>query len=209
MTPEPAPNFVVTGMRVGCYPYEALLKGTLECFYESECLNNTALWISSLSPFSWPQPLDKMKPSIFYPNTTIASILDANLIEQMNVRKNFSRYYDFCAPNYCSYIVTNRNNRISLLVMLIGLFGGLTVILRKLAPIPIQLGRFIREKFTKKKPALPKIEVQRSNIGNVYLSILFFLNFIFLEWHILRIRLAIPMKRLLISANLFEVYQLH
>ena len=164
MNPHPPPVFMVTGMRVGCFPYEALVSGTLECFYDSECLNNTARWVSTLPASAWPNSLDRTKPSRFYPNTSIGSLFGENMIEQVNITKNFSDYYDSCAPRYCTYTTKMRKNWIYMLTLLLGLYGGLTVALRTAAPVLIQLGRFIHRKYIKKERSQPT--PQNSEQGN-------------------------------------------
>jgi hypothetical protein len=138
-------------MRVGCFPYNALINGTLECFYEPECLNGTASWISTLPPSAWPQPLDRTKPSQFYPNTSIGSIFDENMIEQMNITKNFSGYYDYCAPNYCTYTANMRNIWVYMLTLFLGLYGGLIMALRTAAPLLVQLGHYFHTRYIKKE----------------------------------------------------------
>lgn len=149
MNPSPPPVFVVTGMRVGCFPYEALISGTLECFYEPECLNNTARWVSSLPPSAWPKPLDRTRQSRFYPNTSIGLLFDENMVEQVNLRKNFSAYYDSCAPSYCTYTIMRRNSWVYILTLLLGLYGGLTTVLRIAVPRLVQVGRYVHTKYAK------------------------------------------------------------
>lgn len=150
--PYPPPIFVVTGMRVGCFPYEALLSGTLECFYKSECLNGTSRWISTLPSSAWPEPFDRTKPSRFQPSTLIGSLLGANIIDWVNVTKNFSSYYEYCEPDYCTYSINRRKSWISLLTLLLGLYGSLTMALRTVAPLLVQLGHYIHARFIRKEP---------------------------------------------------------
>ena len=163
MEPYPAPEFVVTGMRVGCFPYEALMASTLECFYDPICVNSTVQRISRLPSSAWPEPLDKSKPSRFHPNASIQQLFGENMIEQVNVTKNFSSYYESCAPSRCTYSVKKRNNWIYIFTLFLSLCGGLNMGLRMLAPLLVQFGHHIHTKYIKKEQ--PHVAAQQAQHG--------------------------------------------
>ena len=134
MDPYPAPDFVVPGMRVGCLPYDALADSTLECFFSETCLNDTERWISSLPVASRPKPLNSSAMSHFLPRTPFNTILAMAMIDHWKNATNYSGYYHACEPIQCTYTTVKRNGFIYLIVLLIGLYGGLTVALRIISP---------------------------------------------------------------------------
>ena len=151
MNPSPPPLFVVPGMSVGCLPYDALSSGSLECFFSSACLNSTVQWISNLPVFAWPNPLDSSKLAKFLTNSTIASIMDEQMIDQWNNTVDFAAYYSACAPTQCTYTFVHRGNILYAVTLLISLAGSLNIALRIVAPLIIQGSRYLLQIFIKKK----------------------------------------------------------
>lgn len=137
-------------MRVECFPYEALISGTLECFYDSRCLNATARWISKLSPSAWPMALNKTMPSRFHRNTWIGVLSDEDMIEEITITKNFSGYYHYCSPSCCTYIMKKHNTFIYMLTLVLSLYGGLTMALRIIVPLLVQCSRILFKRFFKR-----------------------------------------------------------
>ena len=144
MTPQPPAVFVVPGMHVGCSPIDTILRGTLECFFDTLCLNATARWISTLSPADWPKALDPSIPSKFMMNASIAALFNEQMVERWESEKNFARYLASCSPIECTYTFTRRNNLLVVLTTLIGSFGGLMVVFRIVAPLLVQCAHRIR-----------------------------------------------------------------
>ena len=142
MEPYPPPHYVIPGMRVGCLPYHALIDGTLECFFSAACLNNTARWISSLPSDSWPKPLDSSAMKAFFPNTSVGSIFTGVPLDHWSEARNFSGYYSECLPVLCTFTAIQKKSVIYLITLLIGLYGGLNVALRIIAPLLIKFWRF-------------------------------------------------------------------
>lgn len=177
MTPQPPPVFEVAGMRVGCTPYRALIKSTLECFFDDACLNATAQWISTLPDIDWPKPLNSSKFIRFSPNTPTADIFEMMLVEQWDVAKNFSAYYIACAPVECTYTLPQRNAFIYVITMIIGLFGGLAVGIDILSPIMIKSGRYIHSRFVKRNQS--EVEPQEPQTGIVSEDVYLFFHQVF------------------------------
>ena len=150
MEPYPPPEFVIPGMKVGCLPYHALANSTLECFFSAACLNATARWISSLPPASWPKPLNGSGMSSFLPNTSVGDILGDGMLDHWSEARNFSGYYHICEPLLCTFTTIRKNGVLYLLILLIGLYGGLTVALRMITPQMIVLGRILHHRLKQK-----------------------------------------------------------
>jgi hypothetical protein len=151
MNPTPSALFIIPGMNVGCMPYDAIINSTLECFFSAACLNTTARWISNLPAADWPKQLNSSKLTKFLLNSTIASIMDEQMIDQWNNTIDFTAYYRACAPTLCTYTFVGRNNFLYVIVLVIGLIGSLNITLRILAPLIITVYRMIIRRISEKR----------------------------------------------------------
>ena len=128
--PVPSPVFVVPGIRSGCIPSSSILQSTLECFYDSFCLNILALLGIQTSSA---RPLNSSLPSRFSSSTTVQSMFDALFIEQWHNESNFTNYFHACAPATCSYTYADLVNLATMLGTILSLLGGLIVVFHFLA----------------------------------------------------------------------------
>ena len=147
MDPYPPPDFVVPGMKVGCLPYQALANSTLECFFSAPCLDDTVRWISSLPPSIRPMPLSRSAMIKFEPETPVSVIFASVMLDHWEQAVNYSGYYHACEPVLCTFAASRKNSFIYLVTLIIGLYGGLTVTLRIIAPLIIVCGRFVLHQF--------------------------------------------------------------
>jgi hypothetical protein len=129
---DPPTLFSVPGMLAGCIPRYSIFQSTLECFYNSTCLDMIGMYLGDKSSH---RPLDATVQTRFQPNTTIQSIFDELLIEAWYNTSNFSGYFHRCAPDSCSYTYIQQFNVVYMLITLLSLIGGLTVILHFLVPL--------------------------------------------------------------------------
>ena len=162
MTPQPPAIFHVNGMRVGCTAYDALKEGTLECLFDPICLNLTIQWISNLPINVWPKSLNISIPSRFSIKSTVAVLLENFMVEQWITIQNFSKYYIACDPLQCTYTITHYYDFIYVITLLIGLYGGLTVVLRILTPLIIRISRNIYVYFMIRRDPLFQ-QIQQGN----------------------------------------------
>ncbi len=120
------------GMMVGCYPLEALLQSTLQCFYDQQCIdsygNFKALNSSSVS-------------SRFDVNSTVEFILQELMIEEYLINMSYENYSAECAPSSCSYSYSGRRNTIYIVTHLIELYGGLVIITKWITVLIMKLYR--------------------------------------------------------------------
>ena len=129
-TPVPPALFVVPGMFTGCVPSSSILQSTLECFYDSSCLDTLAsLGIDTFHL----RPLNVSVPSRFSINASIESVFKELFIEDLFSRSSFSNYFRTCAPMACSYTYSDQINIISTLATIISLLSGLIVVFHFLA----------------------------------------------------------------------------
>jgi hypothetical protein len=128
---EPSVPFI-RGYLVGCTSLEALLQRTIECLYEQNCLD---LLVRHLNlSLTLPQPLNKSETR-FSSNDTINSVFDEMFIETCSSNVSYSRFFDQCHPVSCSVTMTKRNGLITIVTILLGLYGGLTISLKLIVPL--------------------------------------------------------------------------
>lgn len=133
---------LVKGMQTACYPLEGVMASTLECYFDSSCLQ---LLVGNSTPFT---PLDSTRPSRFPPNTTVKDLLYELMAEQWSFDVFPEDYYIQCAPLTCTYSYTHRNTVLSITTTIITIFGGLSIALQLMLPWFIQLMLKMRRKFT-------------------------------------------------------------
>jgi hypothetical protein len=165
------PNITVPGLVLGCYAIDSLLLSTLECFYDKNCikilldnydfdvvglvrpLDNRAIRI---------QPLSN-KNSRFYPNTTINEIFSQLFVEDWINSTNYTSYYTRCQPSQCTYTVLKRFDIAHMFTIMLGFYGGLSMILEIILPTIVKL--FI-QRWTKRNK---QIQTDHIDIGKTIL----------------------------------------
>ena len=130
----------IKGIQVGCFALESVLASTLECYYDSSCIE---LLVSNPERF---QPLQSTSPYSFPQDTTIGDLLNALMVEQWLVNMSYASYYNECAPKTCSYSYNQHNNFLIVLTTIISLIGGLNTILRLIVPLIIQVILHIQQR---------------------------------------------------------------
>jgi hypothetical protein len=101
--------------------------------------------------------------SRFPRNTTIAKIVKEIMIERWNSSTSYDRFYESCAPSYCTYSKKIRTKTIiEVIITLLSLIGGLIVPLQIITP---HLVKFIFRLF---KWIMKK---ERHQPGNHYLNV--------------------------------------
>ena len=131
-------EWVVPGFLIGCYPYEALLHSTLECLYNIECIDKLKTMYTS-SNITFP-PLD---PTLSVANETVQSLVESLMIVEWQTSVIYERYYRRCAPIACTYSINQQANPLYIFSTMLGLYGGLTVILKLCVPVLVRVIRSI------------------------------------------------------------------
>jgi hypothetical protein len=129
------PLAIVSGFFVGCSTVDSLLLSTLECLFDEACLDIIQKYI----PFSNIVGVYALNTSQtrFALNTSIETIINDLFIEKWSTEQSFSDYFAQCAPILCTYTLVQRNNALYVLTKLLGLYGGLTAVLRLSVPLII------------------------------------------------------------------------
>ena len=81
------------------------------------------------------------------------------MLDHWDEARNFSGYYDVCEPVLCTFTTIQKKSIIYLFTLLIGLYGGLTVALRIIAPLLIVFGHFLHSQF--KQRCLSRWQIQK------------------------------------------------
>jgi hypothetical protein len=122
----------IKGMQTACFPLEGLLSSTLECYFDSSCLQ---LLVPNSTIFT---PLNSTKASRFPPDTTIEQLINELLVEQWAFDFSPADYFAQCAPSTCTYSYTHRNTLLTIITTIISIFNGLNTVLRMIIPRFVQ-----------------------------------------------------------------------
>ena len=127
---------IVDGWYIGCSPIDSLLYSTLKSFYNQTTIDSFLLFFRNSSDnFTC---LNANHPTIFPPNyTTLETIIKASFIEEWNDNIDYVSYFNICAPKLCTY--TSDEHILHSISTVLGLYGGLSIILRFLISIIIKL----------------------------------------------------------------------
>ncbi|CAF0944231.1 unnamed protein product [Rotaria sordida] len=138
----------VTGFKVGCYAIEGILQSTLECFFNSQCLTMIQI-LFPISPNINIYPFNHSQTR-FSSITTIEELTNELFLETWLTIISFSNYYNHCIPYICTYRYTQRNI-LYVITKLLGIYGGLTAVLRVCIPLIVTKWRnqFIRQRSEK------------------------------------------------------------
>lgn len=130
----------ITGLMLGCYPLEAFLKSTLECFYEQSCFQRMV--DTSYIPIDVATLIVNISlPSRYYSNATVEEILNDAFVEEWSSHISYEQYYTACAVSSCSYSYLRSASVVEIITDLLGLYGGLTIVIGGIVvPLLIWLG---------------------------------------------------------------------
>ncbi|UJR38718.1 hypothetical protein I4U23_031383 [Adineta vaga] len=137
--------YIVPGAIGSCSTFSSLMFSQLLCFYSNiDCfpiLMNyvKASYYQNVENPVWfdPRPLVyNAKLSRFPPNTSVSRIVEQIMIEQWNPSYSYERFYDLCAPNYCTYSEKMRaRSIIEVIITFISMIGGLAFALILITPL--------------------------------------------------------------------------
>ncbi|CAF0987059.1 unnamed protein product [Adineta ricciae] len=116
--------FFIPNFFVGCYPVDALLKSTLECFYNESCNRKVHSYFTSSSSGAWTFPALHSRSNSA--GQSIQSIVNQLMVDSWSEDINFTSYYNSCAPNSCTIEYTGRYHILTIITTVSGLFSGLS-----------------------------------------------------------------------------------
>ena len=118
------------GMLTGCYPLESILQSTLACFYNQQCIDPSNKFVA--------MKLSLSTPTRFPLTTTIESIVNQLMVEELHSNVSYDLYFNQCKPLLCTYSYVDNRRIIEGITTLIGLYGGLLIICHLLAIIIVK-----------------------------------------------------------------------
>jgi hypothetical protein len=135
--PGTVSNKLILGLMVGCYPLESLLKSTFQCLYNTTCFSQLQTSNESFTSLN-------ISLASRYPiNSTVESILNELMIEEWSKNISYKKYYNECAPSYCSYTYRGHSPKIEVFMDFLGLYGGLMIIIQFVVFILVTLWQYI------------------------------------------------------------------
>ncbi|UJR20676.1 hypothetical protein I4U23_023797 [Adineta vaga] len=145
---------IIPGLHVGCYPLESLLQSTLECLYNITCIDQLKSMYGPTNLVFRP-----LNDTLSSRNDTIQSLIDTLLVDSWTTKVVYEHYYSTCAPLWCTYTYSRSISPVYTITIIIGLFGGLSVVLKLITPLIIQIGyhiiRYRRQQITNVVSTLP------------------------------------------------------
>ncbi|CAF0940350.1 unnamed protein product [Adineta steineri] len=151
---EPIPSATVDGFFGGCNVIDAILASTFDCLYNVTCLCNFVDYFPNLNQtnFTCSNGLSTLNRR----DISVEKLLSELFVEQWSTSINYSQYFAECAPTACTYTEINHINISYTITLLLGFYGGLTILLRLLVPLLINI-------FSKLKSCSPNVICSLSN----------------------------------------------
>ncbi|CAF0805435.1 unnamed protein product [Adineta steineri] len=135
----------VSGSVVACSATNSLMLSTLECYYnDSDCFSILMSSIKDYYIFNNVHELQFIVRPLVYnstssrfpPNTSISKIIKNMTVEQWNPSYSYNRFYNSCAPSFCTYSKQIRIKTIvEVIIAMISMIGGLILALRLITPL--------------------------------------------------------------------------
>ncbi|CAF3729742.1 unnamed protein product [Rotaria socialis] len=129
---QPSQPFL-PGFVVGCMPLESFLRSTIECLYKRSCVDQM---VSGADANYTPRVLNMS--SRFAESESITVIVQQMFIEQWSSNVSYDSFFEQCKPTSCSYALVERHAILDIATTLLGIYGGITVGLRLIAPLLVQ-----------------------------------------------------------------------
>ncbi|CAF4033211.1 unnamed protein product [Adineta steineri] len=159
---ESVQPLTIKGLKMGCTPSESLLASTLECFYDQSCIN----LIQTMTGYNeniTPIPLN-ITNSRFLMNMTVMNLINDLFVEKWSAIMNYSSYFYKCSPIFCSYTYIQQLDSFYTLTYLLGLYGGLTIVLKWISP---KIVYFINKIYQRRKKTTNSIKPISTIEGSV------------------------------------------
>jgi hypothetical protein len=140
---------------MGCTPSESLRASTLQCFFDSLCLNLTQQYINYSDQII---PLSKPRNQSLI-NVTVDQLINDLFVEQWTTEMNYSSYFSRCLPSSCSFSYIQEVSLLYTITVLLSLQGGLAVIVKWACP---QIVRTIAKIYQHRKKRVNRIKPNKS-----------------------------------------------
>lgn len=105
------------------------------CAMSLLCFQVVSIWRNRSTTFAYAPPL--LSPSadqLFNASNTLIEILEEGMIEELTIQASYNLFFDLCAASNCTYSLKGREDLVIIATRLLGIFSGLSVILRLVTP---------------------------------------------------------------------------
>ncbi|CAF1427348.1 unnamed protein product [Adineta steineri] len=166
----------IQGLKMGCTPTESFLYSTLECFYDLSCIHLIEHFTNNIITNNYITNVSLIfstNTSRFSVNTKVIDLVEDLFIEDWSITIDYSAYFHQCSPNLCSYTYVQKFNSLYTITTLLGLYGGLTFVLKWICPNLVHLimklyhYRIQRKNRVKPVCAIEMITTDRNNTSTV------------------------------------------
>ncbi|CAF1040384.1 unnamed protein product [Adineta ricciae] len=141
-------KFAIPGWNVGCSVVETVLRSTMECFYNQSCIDSLLFYATTVpNRLSYRMNMTSMNSSAksrFRRDTFIQDLADELFVETWQTYRSYSLFYKACAPISCSYTVQKTDYYMYSASKVLGLYGGLSILLRFVVPLVVKIFFCIR-----------------------------------------------------------------
>ncbi|UJR18709.1 hypothetical protein I4U23_005616 [Adineta vaga] len=128
---------IINGFLTGCTPLEAILRSTLDCLYETKCLQLLFDYFPNLKKINF-NPNNSILTSE-HENFSVNEYLNNLFIRNWLPDIKYEKYFHKCSPSLCTYSITNRSDLSYGITLFISLYGGLIIILRLISSFIIDV----------------------------------------------------------------------
>lgn len=148
----------IPGLVKSCTTFESHANHDLRCFVNQTCVDMVISMYNVDMPRRLPLPaetraikaIDISNTSV-YTNTDTFAIIFQKMLEGWESEVSFERYYNYCAPDTCTYKYTSRWDLIYVVSTVFSLIGGLVVTFRLLIPIVAHILWWIVEEWRRRR----------------------------------------------------------
>ncbi|CAF4415992.1 unnamed protein product, partial [Adineta steineri] len=117
-----------------CLPLNSFLQSTFECLYNQSCINIISSYVNASII---PRILNNTN-SRFNSNLLTSDIVEEMFIESWSINISYKAFFQQCQPTSCSYKLIDRYNLLYVVTTILGLYGGLTVLLKIIVPFTVR-----------------------------------------------------------------------
>lgn len=141
------------GLKMGCTTSESFFQSTLECFYNSTCIDLIYEYIrfGNRSNLAQIPALQFFNTSQYPVNASVATLISNLFIEDWTTTVNYSSYFQQCSPLSCSYTYIQKLDSLYTISFLLSLSGGFTIILKWICPNLVHLAVIIYNYWSQRK----------------------------------------------------------
>ena len=131
----------VPGMIADCLIVDSVLASTLECYYNRMCVS-----LLHRENITNVVPLSITLNKHFLSNSSIETLVNELMIDNLSIEISFDLFYSECNPSYCSYTYSHRFDVLFVITSVVGTVGGLSSLLSLVAQLFLKIMLYRKNK---------------------------------------------------------------